>query len=208
MTGEREWEGYGRLVQGDCLTALRAIPPSAFSVVVTDPPYPNNAGHFTDGIPAAEEFLRSVAVPALVFWSELTDPPVPLPLVAVHIWHRTNVNGRPYEPVYQFNADGRKRRSEVAREAVPFINCTGGAYAGHPTQKPIALMEWLLTKHTKPGDVVLDPFAGVGATLIACVNTGRHFVGVEIDEGYCDIAAARIDAAIRARQPALALETA
>ncbi len=53
--------------------------------VVTDPPYPNNAGHFVEAIDAAEEFCRTFTCSEwLVFWDELTRPPVPLPLVAVH----------------------------------------------------------------------------------------------------------------------------
>jgi hypothetical protein len=68
---------------------------------VTDPPYPNNAGHFVDAIQAAEEVCSNgdLSPHWLVFWSELSRPPCKPPLVAVHIWHRTNVNGRPYEPM-------------------------------------------------------------------------------------------------------------
>lgn len=78
----------------------------------------------------------------------------------------------------------------------------------HPTVKPLALLQYLCRLTATPtGGTVLDPFAGSGTTCVAAVAEHRRFVGVEIDEGYCDIAAARIDAAIRARQPALALET-
>lgn len=65
----------------------------------------------------------------------------------------------------------------------------------HPTQKPLALMEWCL-KWVKAG-VVLDPFMGSGTTGVACMNLGRKFIGIEIDEGYFDIACERIDAAQR-----------
>lgn len=68
----------------------------------------------------------------------------------------------------------------------------------HPTQKPVALMEYLIRTYTNPGDTVLDNTMGSGTTGVAAVNTGRHFIGIERDPGYFDIASARIDAAQRA----------
>jgi DNA modification methylase len=62
---------------------------------------------------------------------------------------------------------------------------------GHPNQKPLPLMRWLLDK-LPPGGVVLDPFAGSGSTGLACLRTGRRFVGVEIDPGYAATARHRI----------------
>jgi len=65
----------------------------------------------------------------------------------------------------------------------------------HPTQKPVRLMELFIRLHTKPGDVVLDPFMGAGSTGIAASNLGRRFVGVEIDEHWFAIAKRRIEEA-------------
>jgi len=62
----------------------------------------------------------------------------------------------------------------------------------HPTQKPIALMKWCIELFTEPGDTILDCFMGSGTTGVACVQTGRNFIGIEIDEGYYKIAAKRI----------------
>ncbi len=162
---------------------------SAKTVVVTDPPYPNNAGHFDNGVESAHFVLREVDVEAVVFWEELSWPPLSIPRVAVHIWHRANVNGRPYEPAFHFSPDGVKRRSEVFRHAVEFENATGAEYLGHPTQKPVALMQRLIEKTTPA--IVLDPFMGVGSTLRAAKNLGRKAIGIEIDERYCEIAAER-----------------
>jgi DNA modification methylase len=63
----------------------------------------------------------------------------------------------------------------------------------HPTVKPFALMEWLVKLACPPGGTVLDPFAGSGSTLRACLGIGRSAVGVELDEHYCEIAARRLD---------------
>jgi hypothetical protein len=174
---------------GDC----RDLPEPWPSLLVTDPPYPNNAGWFEDAITTARHLLEIDRwQEALVFWSELEQPPVPLPLVAVHIWHRSNVNGRPYEPIYHFAQDGRKRRSEVLRHPAIFAGAGPGCheYLGHPTQKPVALMRALIAK-LQPG-ALLDPFAGSGSTLRAAKDEGRRVVGVEREEKFCRIAADRL----------------
>lgn len=56
----------------------------------------------------------------------------------------------------------------------------------HPTQKPVALMEYLIKTYTNEGDTILDMFAGSGTTLVAAKNTGRKAVGIEINPSYCD----------------------
>lgn len=62
----------------------------------------------------------------------------------------------------------------------------------HPTQKPIALLEYLIRTYTNEGDTILDNTAGSGTALVAARNTNRRAVGVEMDEGYCRIAAGRL----------------
>lgn len=62
----------------------------------------------------------------------------------------------------------------------------------HPTEKPVSLMKWAIEKYTKPGDTVFDPFMGSGTTGVACIKTGRNFVGIEISEGYYKVAEKRI----------------
>lgn len=62
----------------------------------------------------------------------------------------------------------------------------------HPTQKPVALMEWCIELCTKPGDTVIDPYMGVGSTGVACMRTQRNFIGIERDPRYYVIANKRI----------------
>lgn len=62
----------------------------------------------------------------------------------------------------------------------------------HPTQKPVALLEWLIKTYTNEGETVLDSCMGSGSTGIACVNTGRNFIGIEIDKEYFGVASRRI----------------
>lgn len=74
----------------------------------------------------------------------------------------------------------------------------------HPSQKPVEVMEWCLRQ--LPDDVhsILDPFCGSGTTGIACAKLGHRFIGIELDEGYFDIACRRIEAAYR--QPDMFIE--
>lgn len=65
----------------------------------------------------------------------------------------------------------------------------------HPTQKPVALMEYLIKTYTNEGEIVLDNCMGSGTTGVACANTGRSFIGIERDEKYFAIAEQRISAA-------------
>ena len=74
--------------------------------------------------------------------------------------------------------------------ATPFKGGEGGK---HPTQKPVALMEYLIKTYTNEGELVLDNCMGSGTTAIACLNTNRNFIGFEMDKGYFDIANKRLE---------------
>ena len=74
-----------------------------------------------------------------------------------------------------------------------------GAY--HPTQKPVKLEEWLIKTYTNPRDLVLDMCMGSGSTGVACMNTGRRFVGIELNEEYFDIAEYRMKTCIKDGEP-------
>ena len=64
----------------------------------------------------------------------------------------------------------------------------------HPTQKPVALYEWLLNRYAKDGDIILDTHVGSASSLIACHKTNHKFVGFELDEHYYNLAKKRLDA--------------
>jgi site-specific DNA-methyltransferase (adenine-specific) len=70
----------------------------------------------------------------------------------------------------------------------------------HPTQKPVALFEYLIRTYTQPGETVLDNCMGSGTTAIAAERSGRRWIGIERDEGYYNAALARIYEAVT--QPA------
>jgi len=78
--------------------------------------------------------------------------------------------------------------TRVPRSVIKFGSETGC----HPTQKPIALLEYLVRTYTNEGDTILDNTCGSGSLLVAARNTNRRAVGIEMDEGYCRVAAGRL----------------
>lgn len=69
----------------------------------------------------------------------------------------------------------------------------------HPTQKPVALLEWLIKTYSNEGDLVLDNCMGSGSTGVACVNLNRNFIGMELTEQYFEIAKERIEKVVVAK---------
>ena len=103
-------------------------------------------------------------------------------------------------------ADVELAWTNLDRPAKRFRGMVGRVEFGHPTQKPLALMEWTIAQieHSGPAQTILDPFMGSGTTGVACVNLGRRFIGIEREEKYFDIACRRIEDAYR--QPRLIVE--
>ena len=75
------------------------------------------------------------------------------------------------------------------------FRANGESRGDHPTQKPIEVMRWCLGHLPDEAQVILDPFMGSGTTGVACAKGGRHFIGIEINEGYFDAACRRIQEA-------------
>lgn len=127
------------------------------------------------------------------------NPPEGLRPLRMGVWVKTN-------PMPQISAD----RPGQGWEAIAYLHRddtkpswngggTHGNYIhavvqneGHPTVKPLPMLQDMVRKFTKPGDTILDPFAGSGTTLRAALDEGRKAIGVEIDERYCEIIAKRV----------------
>ena len=117
------------------------------------------------------------------------DPPLPVSVVKEEIKGVNNT----------YNTEGRKKpivRESAGKYDPPLpvslmeIKSTRGK---HSTEKPVALMEWVLKYYSKEGDVVLDPTMGSGSTGVACKNMKRNFVGIEKDKEIFDVAVNRIE---------------
>lgn len=80
----------------------------------------------------------------------------------------------------------------------PTVNMMSKEKCGHPTQKPVSLLEYLIKTYTNEGETVLDNCMGSGSTGVACIHTNRNFIGMELDKNYFDIAKERIEKEVEA----------
>lgn len=125
-----------------------------------------------------------------------------VPLIRAGVWVKNDpapqfTGDRPgtgWEHVLVFHPEGAKKWNGGGRPAIWRTNIEKNGNM-HPTQKPVTLMEMLLSDFTDYGEMVLDPFAGSGTTGVAAVKMGRTFVGIERDRRYFDIACERIERA-------------
>lgn len=107
------------------------------------------------------------------------------PYVATYSTHSSNY-GKQKDNITTIN-DGKRYPVDI----IKFNNDRGL----HPTQKPVELLEYLIKTYTNEGEIVLDNCMGSGTTGVACVNTNRNFIGIELDGGYFEIAKSRISEA-------------
>lgn len=90
--------------------------------------------------------------------------------------------------------DGRSLDALDLENEMLYIKCVHNSSGKvHPTQKPVELCQWLISTYSNPGDTVLDNCMGSGTTGVACVNTRRNFIGIEIEEKYFEVAKKRIE---------------
>lgn len=214
--------GSCRLILGDCLEVLPLLGAGGGIAVVSDPPYgmdydtdstrfsgrttgsPRGQGrsdrtivgdkqqfdpgpwlkfsevilwgsnHYAERLPVGTTLIWLKRYPEH-YGSFLSDAEV--------AWQRGGVG------CYVFNAP-----DSIGRRRQEFTGDAFGSETAHPFQKPVALMEWCLKRAKAP--TILDPYMGSGTTGVSCVKLGRSFIGIEIDEGYFDIACERIAKAV------------
>lgn len=195
---------------GDCLEILPEI--GAVDAVVTDPPYglgdklgprkrsdPNHwARHFNAGAPEWDTLQPSPEAIALVstfanfaiIWGGQF-----FGLSPARCWLAWNKivrdwSSSEYEIAWT-NLDKPNRAFDYSHGQL----ATEGKHF-HPTQKPLPLMVWCISHLPETCKVICDPYMGSGTTGVACIRTGREFVGIERDRGYFATAVKRIDAAL------------
>lgn len=190
----KEVIGDCALYLGDCMEIMPAL--GKVDAVVTDPPY--GLGKRMQGgtwaakaelhgfqhwdLEAKQEWIDAILamdVPSIIWGANYFCVP------ASRCWLLWNkVNAVPTM------ADFEMAWTNIDKPAKRFDAPVGRMEFGHPTSKPLPLIQWCLTQIS--GDIVLDPFMGSGTTGVACVKMGRVFIGIEQHEPYFDIACERI----------------
>lgn len=203
------------LYHGDCLEVTEWL---EADVLVTDPPYgiawDSKITSYRKTLPKtistpdliANDHSIEARDSALVLWG--SKPAVvfgswkmPRPPQTKHrlIWHKRGQAPGPANAAFMIQdeeiyvwGDGFKKTSPPMRSVITTNESRSSEVrkVGHPTPKPIALMEKLIERC--PEGVIADPFAGSGATLLAARNLGRQSVGIELEEKYCELIARRL----------------
>ena len=188
MRARTEIIGDATLYLGDCREILPTL--GKVDAVVTDPPYGMRKAEWDDSIPNWLPLVGDVPIACFCGVVGMRDYPI---ADWTGAWVRLASTQRigalggfnNWEPILFYN---------IARLSNDVIVCQNlHEKTGHPTTKPVALMERLVDRMA--GHTVLDPFMGSGTTGVACVKLGRQFIGIEIEPKYFDIACRRIEEA-------------
>jgi DNA modification methylase len=205
--------GGQRLILGDCLEVLPTLAAGSVDVTFADPPYGVGKAAWDD------EFAKSW----LPLAANTTDDLLCITPGISNLLSLPKTVGRfSYSwTCATWIANGRTRGAVGFGNwmALVIYASGGGCYRcaqdihritidgimpEHPSPKPHQFMEWFVGTFVKPTQTILDPFMGSGTTLVAAELLGRRGIGIEIDEGYFDVACRRVEEAVRKREAAAA----
>ena len=216
------------LYNGDCLKMMKQIPDSSVDLVLTDPPYgmsfvsnfrkeKYNAIQNDKSLEWLEEYVYqcfrilkdNTAVYFFCSWHNVDEFKKIIEkffkIKNIIIWVKNNtsmgdIKGS-YAPKYEMIIFGHKgRRLLNGFRYADVINARRTGNKNHPTEKPVDLLETFICNSSNENETVFDGFMGSGSTGVACVNTGRDFIGIELDPGYFKIAEERIYWAMAAKR--------
>ena len=190
------------LYQGDCLEYMRGMADNSVDAVITDPPY-GIADVWKGGFGRGWGVAR-LATPKRNAWD--TKPDSAIFDEILRIGKQAVIWGGNYfelplsrgwlvwnKPERGFSLSEAELAWTSKDMPMRVFDChRSDTNRTHPTQKPLALMRWCIELISNPGDTVFDPFMGSGTTGVACAQTGRRFIGCEIDAEYFKIAERRI----------------
>jgi DNA modification methylase len=201
-----------KLHLGDCLEVMKSIPSGSVDAVITDPPYGIGRGEGFEGFggfgkPIARRRFENGEWDSERPSKELFDLLLRYPKVFIFggnyfadilprsthwlVWDKLNTMPTFGDCELVWTNSERKSVKKITHEYNGLLGKEQTRQ--HPTQKPVSLITKLILGYTHEGDTIFDPFMGSGTTGVACVQTGRNFIGVEIDEGYFNIAKKRIE---------------
>ena len=208
-----------KLLQGDCLELMKDIPDGSIDLVLTDIPY-GEVNRKSNGLRNLDKGKADIVTFDIKQLTEMlcdktkgsiymfcgTEQVSAIRATMVEkglstrlcIWEKTNPSPMNGQVIWLSGIEccvyGKKKKAtfnEHCKNTVFRFPTVKGKL--HPTQKPIDLMKYLIEVSSNENDIVLDPFMGSGSTGVACVNTNRNFIGIELDKTYFDIAKQRIE---------------
>jgi len=199
----------------DCLKLMKELPENSVDLVLTDPPYnakdigPHKRKYISGQmqIPLKEykifckNWFKEVKRISknIVFTPGISNTHnYPQPYWQL-CWHKpaavsfNRFGGfNAWEPIFIYGKPAKGKRLGQDYTLHNTLNLKKGYEAAHPCPKVLSLWLWLVDKFTNENDTILDPFIGSGTTAVACIKTGRNFIGMEISQEYCNIANRRI----------------
>lgn len=209
-----------QLYQGDCMELMKDIADGSIDLVLTDPPYGMNfrSNHRKEKYQAIKNDNRldwldnfvaeiyrilkeNTAVYCFCSWHNIDVFKAAFEkrfkVKNIIVWEKNNTSmgdlKGSYAPKHEFVIFAHKgRRILNGFRYADIIKAKRTGNKHHPTEKPVDLLEIFIKESTNEGEIVFDGFMGSGSTGVACVNTGRKFVGMEIYPKYFDIAKSRI----------------
>jgi len=198
MTHETEQIGDMTLIQGDCLDVMKTMEDKSVDAVITDPPYGCGKADWDNGFATQwySDAKRIVKMIVIITGSAGLADSIPLAgndfVDVVAAW---NTNSRTRSPIGFSNWIAAVVAISKPKMLQQNVMCFSvrGIMPDHPTPKPIEYMCLLVERMTKEGETILDPFMGSGTTGVACIRTGRKFIGIEIEQKYYEIAKQRIE---------------
>ena len=194
-----------QVITGDCLDVLRTLEAGSVDAVITDPPYPREYEHLYGAVAKEARRVLRVGGSFLTLCGHYQLPRV-LADIGEHLRYRWIVKldhpGSHARMAMGVMVTWKPMLWFVNEKLSPRRNIVDGCASqkrskdtGHPWQQDLDYALWGIEALTDPSNTILDPFMGSGTTGVACVQTGRNFIGIEIDSGYAEIARQRIEKA-------------
>ncbi|EKI4464083.1 site-specific DNA-methyltransferase [Staphylococcus pseudintermedius] len=193
---EKLWEQYKRVIKDNGAIALTAAQPFETRLVNSNPKMFKYDLIWKKNLPTG--FLNAKRMPlrshesVLIFYKK---PPVYNAIMRKGRFRNKGNTGRKGGRCYGETKRYESWNDEYYPTSVIEVSNANQKEKIHPTQKPVELFEWLIKTYTNEGDTVLDNCIGSGTTAIACMNTGRNYIGYELDKEYYDVAIERIELA-------------
>lgn len=189
------WRQYLRVIKNNGAIVLTACQPFTTRLISSNPKMFKYCWYWYKNMPTGFAFAKYQPMRCMedicVFYRHMpTYNPQGIIILDKPIRNKGKKGSREHEFIYKstFNKDTETYITHYPRQLLE-VKCERGL---HPTQKPVALFEYLIRTYTNPGELVLDSCIGSGTTAIACMKSGRNYTGFEVNEKYYKTAIDRI----------------